>query len=65
MYTTHNLKVDMAIIRNADGSRVVGIIKQPSKAKNEPTPKVEEIKAEPEVVETAPATPKKSSKKSK
>lgn len=61
----------MAIRRNADGSITVGIL-PPSKAKNEPTPQVEKMKAAP-VAETteekvsvsAPEPLKKSTKKSK
>ena len=56
----------MAIVRNADGSRTVGIIK-PSKAKVEPTPieKEEVIVAEPEVKEEPKAEKPKEEPKPK
>lgn len=45
----------MAIVRNADGSRTVGIIKPSAKKEKEPTPIVEVI--EPEVKDEPIAEP--------
>ena len=54
----------MAVIRNADGSRTVGIIKQSAKKEKEPTPIVEVV-AEPEVVEEITEKPVKAETKPK
>ena len=50
----------MAVIRNADGSRTVGIIKQSAKKEKEPTPIVEVA----EEVAEEKAEPKPKAKKS-